>query len=152
MTNNLQPLDILITSKSTIKESMPKNILFFIIGAYLLTTSIYKYISAGSTKYLLTSILLGIAALVVIRFRKLIYIAKEGIVTETHTWFTHHRELLEWKDVKSVTIMERNGALVVFAEKDTFGWKARFEKSQHDELRSILSKYLKDKEIKEIRV
>lgn len=86
--------------------------------------------------------LVACMAFFVIGYRKLIYVSQDGMVKETHTWLSHHRELLKWSEVKYITIMYKVGHAMVFLERDALGWKVLFTKEQIPELREIFKKYL----------
>lgn len=89
-------------------------------------------------------------AFVVVGYRKLIYVSRGGVVRETSTWLTRHRELLEWGEVRFITIMYRGNSAMVFLERDSLGWKALFEKDQIPQLKKLFQEYMPEVEINEI--
>ena len=84
---------------------------------------------------------LGCCSVVVIKYEKLIYVSPLGFVKETHTWVSHHRELLPWNEVKYVTLTTRGSRLMALIEKDEIGWKLFFKKDDLPELKEILKKH-----------
>lgn len=89
-------------------------------------------------------------AFFVVGYRKLVYVSRGGVVRETSTWLTHHRELLEWSEVRFVTIMYRGNSAMVFLERDSLGWKLLFEKDQIPQLKIFFQEYMPEVEINEI--
>lgn len=89
-------------------------------------------------------------AFFVIGYRKLVYVSRGGMVRETNTWLTHHRELLEWSKVQFVTIMYRGNSAMVFLERDTLGWKVLFQKDQIPQLKKLFQEYMPQVEINEM--
>lgn len=154
MKNNLPELKEIIRSKSSKEESLWKNALFLGIAAYLITKTVTDFMKDGYSPSLFTCAFMAAAAILVFRFRKIIYISDIGIVNDTHTWFSHIRDVLEWKDIKSALILHREGRITLMLEKtgDSMGWKAHFEEKQIHEIRKILKKNLEGKEVKEMSV
>ena len=72
------------------------------------------------------------------------------MVKETHTWVTHHRELLKWEEIKFITIMKKRKQTLVFLEKDTLGWKLLFDNDQVSDLKNLFAKYAPDIEINDM--
>lgn len=89
-------------------------------------------------------------AFFVVGYRKLVYVSRGGVVRETSTWLTHHRELLEWSGVRFVTIMYRGNSAMVFLERDSMGWKLLFEKDQIPQLKKLFQEHMPEVEIDEI--
>lgn len=96
------------------------------------------------------NLLIGCMAFFVIKYQKLIYVSPLGMVRETHTWLTSHRELLRWDEVKFITIMYRGASAIVFLERDAMGWKVLFGKEQIPALKELFEEYLPDAEVNEI--
>ena len=78
----------------------------------------------------------------------LLYCAR--IFKETHTWVTHHRELLKWEEIKFITIMKKRKQTLVFLEKDTLGWKLLFDNDQVADLKDMFAEYAPDIEINDM--
>lgn len=96
------------------------------------------------------NLLVGLMAFFVVGYRKLIYVSRGGVVRETSTWLTRHRELLEWSEVRFVTIIYRGNSAMVFLERDSLGWKALFEKDQIPQLKKLFQEYMPEVEINEM--
>jgi hypothetical protein len=72
------------------------------------------------------------------------------MVKETHTWITHHREVLKWEEIQFITLMNRKSETMVFLERDVLGWKVLFERDQMVDLKKIFRNYIPDIEINEM--
>jgi hypothetical protein len=138
----LLPLEKLLVSKSGYATSICKSITFALIAVYGFGTAAWMYFMRGNTEHLASNLLIGCVAVFVINYRKLVYVAPEGMVRDTHTWFVSYRELLKWNDVKSVGIMYKGSEAMVFLEQDILGGKYMFERAQVGELKKLLKKYL----------
>ena len=77
----------------------------------------------------------------VIKYEKRIYVSPLGFVKETHTWVSHHRELLPWREVKYVTLTTKGNRMLALIEKDAIGWKLFFAKDDLARLKEILKQY-----------
>ena len=128
MAEKLAPLESLLVSASGREAGKWKSITFAMIAVYLLLTA-------------LLNLFLGCCSVVVIKYEKLIYVSPLGFVKETHTWVSHHRELLPWNEVKYVTLTTRGSRLMALIEKDEIGWKLFFKKDDLPELKEILKKH-----------
>ncbi len=127
-----------------------KTATFAAIGVYLIGGTLWRYYSLGITDKALPNIILGVASFFVLKYQKLVYLSPIGMVKETHTWITHHREVMKWKEIKFITLMHKKGETMVFLERDSLGWKVLFERDQVNDLKRILKQYIPDIEINEI--
>ena len=127
-----------------------KTATFAAIGVYLLGSTFWRYYSLGITDKVLPNIILGFASFFALRYRKLVYVSPIGMVRETHTWITHHREVLKWEEIQFSTLMNRKSETMVFLERDVLGWKVLFERDQVEDLKRIFKQYIPDIEINEI--
>lgn len=150
MSEKLPELEKLLVSKSRRSTGYLTSLTFVLIGIYILGTAFWRYYSLGDTKNLVPNLILGCAAFFVVRYQKLNYISPIGPVRETHTWLTHHREVLKWDDIQFITIMHKGSETMLYFEKDVTGWKVLFETSQTDELKAIFKKYIPNMEINEM--
>lgn len=115
--------------------------MFAIIAVYLFATGIWQLRTGGVDSRALINLLLGCCSIVVMKYVKRIYISPEGIVKETHTWITHHREILPWSDIKHLTLMSKGDRLIAFVEKDTLGQKIFFERKDIPLIKEIFRTY-----------
>lgn len=127
-----------------------KTATFAAIGVYLLGITFWRYYSLGITDKVLPNIILGFASFFALRYRKLVYVSPIGMVKETHTWITHHREVLKWEEIQFITLMNRKSETMVFLERDVLGWKVLFERDQMVDLKKIFRNYIPDIEINEM--
>ncbi|MDO5115558.1 MAG: hypothetical protein Q4D58_05620 [Synergistaceae bacterium] len=137
----LEPLESLLVSKSGKESQRWKSVAFVLIAAYLFTTAGWQLRHDGVTQKALLNLLLGACSLVVIKYEKRVYVSPQGFVKETHTWFSHHRELLPWSEIRHVTLMIKGGTLIAFLEKDSLGWKLLFDRNEMAALDGIVKKY-----------
>ena len=130
MQGKLLELENLLVSRSGRTTSNYKTATFAAIGIYLIGGTLWRYYSQGVTEKILPNIILGFASFFALNYRKLVYLSPIGMVKETHTWITHHRE--------------------VFLERDTLGWKVLFERDQVSDLKKFFKQYIPDIEINEM--
>lgn len=127
-----------------------KTATFAAIGVYLIGGTLWKYYSLGIADKVLPNLILGFASFFVLKYQKLVYVSPVGMVKETHTWITHHREVMKWEEVKFITLMHKKDQTMVFLERDNLGWKVLFQRDQVNDLRRIFKQYIPDIEINEI--
>ena len=150
MQGKLQELENLLVSRSGRTTSNYKTATFAAIGIYLIGGTLWRYYSQGVTEKILPNIILGFASFFALNYRKLVYLSPIGMVKETHTWITHHREVMKWEDIKFITLMHKGGETMVFLERDTLGWKVLFERDQVSDLKKFFKQYIPDIEINEM--
>jgi hypothetical protein len=146
----LPELENLLVSRSGRTTSNYKTATFAAIGIYLIGGTLWRYYSQGVTEKILPNIILGFASFFALNYRKLVYLSPIGMVKETHTWITHHREVMKWEDIKFITLMHKGGETMVFLERDTLGWKVLFKCDQVNDLKKIFKQYIPDIEINEM--
>ena len=150
MQGKLPELENLLVSRSGRTTSNYKTATFAAIGIYLIGGTLWRYYSQGVTEKILPNIILGFASFFALNYRKLVYLSPIGMVKETHTWITNHREVMKWEDIKFITLMHKGGETMVFLERDTLGWKVLFERDQVSDLKKFFKQYIPDIEINEI--
>lgn len=126
--NTLEPIEVILLSPSGREAGLWKSITFVIIAAYLLATGIWMINQTGLTQRAIVNIALGLCSIVVTKYEKKIYLSPVGFVKETHTWFSHHRQILPWNEIQHVTLMSKGEKLIAFIERDTLGWKLFFDR------------------------
>jgi hypothetical protein len=146
----LPELENLLVSRSGMTASNYKTATFAAIGVYLIGGTLWKYYSLGIADKVLPNIILGFASFFVLKYQKLVYVSPIGVVKETHTWITHHREVMKWEEVNFITLMHKKGETMVFLERDNLGWKVLFQRDQVNDLKKIFKQYIPDIEINEI--
>ncbi len=151
MSQKLVPLQRLVVSKTGSVNSNFKTFTFAAIGVYLIGLTAWKYFSAGITDGMLPNLIIGASAFFVLKYQKIVYMSPIGMVKETHTWITHHRELLKWEDIAFITIMRKRKQTLVFLERDTLGWKLLFDNDQVDGLKELLNEYAPEIEINDMQ-
>ena len=150
MQGKLLELENLLVSRSGRTTSNYKTATFAAIGIYLIGGTLWRYYSQGVTEKILPNIILGFASFFALNYRKLVYLSPIGMVKETHTWITHHREVMKWEDIKFITLMHKGGETMVFLERDTLGWEVLFERDQVSDLKKFFKQYIPDIEINEM--
>ena len=150
MQGKLPELENLLVSRSGMTASNYKTATFAAIGVYLIGGTLWKYYSLGIADKVLPNIILGFASFFVLKYQKLVYVSPIGVVKETHTWITHHREVMKWEEVNFITLMHKKDQTMVFLERDNLGWKVLFQRDQVNDLRRIFKQYIPDIEINEI--
>ena len=150
MSQKLVPLQRLLVSKTGSANSNIKTFTFAAIGVYLLGSTLWRYYSRGITEGMLSNLIIGFASFFALKYQKIVYLSPIGMVKETHTWVTHHRELLKWEEIKFITIMKKRKQTLVFLEKDTLGWKLLFDNDQVSDLKNLFAKYAPDIEINDM--
>lgn len=140
-------LDRLLVSKSGWAVGRLKSIIFALSGLYLIAITAWRYISRGVSDGAQYTLLVGALSFIVIRYRKLVYVSNVGVVRETRTWRTAHREILPWNEVQFISIIFRGNEAMVFMERDSMGWKVLFGRDQVPALLDIFAKYIPDVEI-----
>ena len=150
MQGKLPELENLLVSRSGMTASNYKTATFAAIGVYLIGGTLWKYYSLGIADKVLPNIILGFASFFVLKYQKLVYVSPIGVVKETHTWITHHREVMQWEEVNFITLMHKKGETMVFLERDNLGWKVLFQRDQVNDLKKIFKQYIPDIEINEI--
>lgn len=85
-----------------------------------------------------------------VKYEKRIYVSPLGFVKETHTWHTHHREILPWDEVRCITLRAKNGRLMLLAERDVTGWKLFFKTEDQAKLKEIFKRYAPKVKVNEI--
>ena len=150
MQGKLPELENLLVSRSGRTTSNYKTATFAAIGIYLIGGTLWRYYSQGVTEKILPNIILGFASFFALNYLKLVYLSPIGMVKETHTWITHHREVMKWEDIKFITLMHKGGETMVFLERDTLGWKVLFERDQVSDLKKFFKQYIPDIEINEM--
>lgn len=138
----LEPLEDLLTAKSGRESSAKwKTVTFVLLAVYLLGTAGWQIWNAGFSSRAVTNLFLGVCSLVVTRFEKKMYVSPLGIVKETRTWFSHHREILRWEEIRHITLMIRGERMMAFLERDALGWKVPFLKSDMPKMDGIIKQY-----------
>lgn len=150
MKQQLEPLESLISSSSAREAGKWKSAAFAAIAAYLLLTGAWQLTKGNYGQKAWLNLFLGCCSIMVIKYEKRIYISEPGLVKETHTWFSHHRDILLWKDIRSITLQTKGDRLMLFAERDVTGWKLLFGKSDLPRLKEIIRQYAPKLKITEI--
>jgi hypothetical protein len=144
-------MERLLVSRSGKKNGFTQTAVFFMAACCFLFTAWLRWRDSANLKEAGYSLIIAAGFFIALKYEKLIYISREGFVKETHTWFTHHREILRWDEVRFITLMYRRRDLMLFAERDTLGWKVPFELSQAGEVKALLERYIPEVEVNEIR-
>ncbi len=150
MKGKLPELEKLLVSKSGRAAGKYKTAAFAAIGVYLLGGTIWRALNGSLTAKALPDVLLGFASFFAMKYEKIVYLSPEGMVKETHTWITHHREIMRWEEMAFITLMHKKSETMVFLERDFLGWKVLFDRGQADDLKKIFKRFIPDVEINEM--
>ena len=137
----LEQLECLLVSKSSRTINGWRRFTFGALAAYLAVTGVMDFMSEGFSQKTVINAFLCVCGLLVLKFEKKIYASPLGFVKDTHTWFSHHRELLPWSEVRHVTLVTKGTGLTAFIEKDVIGWKLLFERNDMAALDGLFKKY-----------
>ena len=137
----LEQLECLLESKSSRTINGWKRFTFGALAAYLAVTGVMDFMSEGFSQKTVITAFLCVCGLLVLKFEKKIYASPLGFVKDTHTWFSHHREVLPWSEVRHVTLVTKGTGLTAFIEKDVIGWKLLFERNDMAALDGLFKKY-----------
>ena len=151
MFQKLDKLDKLLVSKSGQITGNFKTATFVAIGVYLIGITLWRYYSLGITDKAVPNIIIGLGSFFALKYQKLNYVSPVGIVRETHTWVTHHREIMKWEEIKFITIMHKRSEAMLFFERDILGWKVLFDENQVDDLKRLFKKYIPDIDVNNIQ-
>lgn len=113
----------------------------------MIALTAWRYFARGVTAGAQYTLLVGVLSFFVIRYQKLVYASPAGMVKETRTWLTNHREIMRWDEVRFVSIIYRGKEAMVFLERDEFGWKTLFGRDQVPALMDIFAEYIPAVEI-----
>ena len=150
MAQQLEPLESLLASASGREAGKWKSITFAAIAVYLLCTAAWQFWSGDFGQKAWLNLLLGCCSVLVVKYEKRIYVSPLGFVKETHTWHTHHREILPWDEVRCITLRAKNGRLMLLAERDVTGWKLFFKTEDQAKIKEIFKRYAPKVKVNEI--
>ena len=137
----LEQLECLLVSKSSRTINGWRRFTFGALAAYLAVTGVMEFMNEGFSQKTVINAFLCVCGLLVLKFEKKIYASPLGFVKDTHTWFSHHREVLPWSEVRHVTLVTKGTGLTAFIEKDVIGWKLLFERNDMAALDGLFKKY-----------
>ena len=137
----LEQLECLLVSKSSRTINGWRRFTFGALAAYLAVTGVMEFMNEGFSQKIVINAFLCVCGLLVLKFEKKIYASPLGFVKDTHTWFSHHREVLPWSEVRHVTLVTKGTGLTAFIEKDVIGWKLLFERNDMAALDGLFKKY-----------
>ena len=134
-------LECLLVSKSSRTINGWRRFTFGALAAYLAVTGVMEFMNEGFSQKIAINAFLCVCGLLVLKFEKKIYASPLGFVKDTHTWFSHHREVLRWDEIRHVTLVTKGMGLTAFLEKDVVGWKLLFERNDMAALDGLFKKY-----------
>ncbi|OUO94010.1 hypothetical protein [Cloacibacillus sp. An23] len=137
----LEQLECLLKSKSSRTIDGWRRFTFGALAAYLLVTGVTEFRASGVNQKVVINAFLCICGVLVLKFEKKVYASPLGFVKDTHTWFSHHREVLRWDEIRHVTLVTKGTGLTAFLEKDVIGWKLLFERNDMAALDGLFKKY-----------
>ena len=137
----LEQLECLLVSKSSRTINGWRRFTFGALAASLAVTGVMEFMNEGFSQKIAINAFLCVCGLLVLKFEKKIYASPLGFVKDTHTWFSHHREVLRWDEIRHVTLVTKGMGLTAFLEKDVVGWKLLFERNDMAALDGLFKKY-----------
>ena len=141
----------ILVSKAGRISDIVKITVFAVAGVYLLYNSYHEFVTHGTFQAISASLLMGLLSLFAVNYRRLNYISQLGVVRETYTWFGCHRDVLDWQNIKFITLMKEKDVIKAYFEDGTQGCKVLFDNSQDKELRIKLAECAPQLEINEIQ-
>ena len=103
----LEQLECLLVSKSSRTINGWRRFTFGALAAYLAVTGVMEFMNEGFSQKIAINAFLCVCGLLVLKFEKKIYASPLGFVKDTHTWFSHHREVLRWDEIRHVTLVTK---------------------------------------------
>ena len=139
---------VLLDSK--VSETTPRSLrlCMLVCGVLLFGSSFYEMSRLEKTiRDTFPKLIIAVACTYAYGFRKKIYLAPEGIVRETQSWFSRNEDTLPWEQIRHVTLAFRRNDMLVLLEKGTMGWKVPCRREDETALRTILKEHLPNVEI-----
>lgn len=137
----LEQLECLLKSKSSRINDRWKLLTYGALAVYFAVSGAMIFMRDGFTQKVAVNAFLCLCSVAVTKFEKKIYASPIGFVKETHTWFSHHREVLSWSEIRHVTLVTKGLGLTAFLEKDITGWKLIFSRNDMAVLDGLFKKY-----------
>lgn len=134
---------------SSTSKPMPKWMLVFavVLGIFALATAYRIYAAEGLVGRVVYNLVVAVICLCGAGISKRLYLADVGVVRETHSWGRVIRNVLDWDDIRHVSIARRTKNIMVFFEVDFTGWKVMFARDQEAEVLDILGDMIPDVEV-----
>ena len=134
---------------SSTSKPLPKWMLVFavVLGVFALTAAYRVYVAEGLGGKVVYNLAVAVICLCGAGISKRLYLADVGVVRETHSWGRVIRRVLDWGDIRHVSIARRPRNIMVFFEVDFTGWKVMFAREQEAEVLDILEDMIPDVEI-----
>lgn len=123
---------------TTLGSPLPKGMksLSLVIGLVIVSSGFYQFMNGGSRA--LSYVAVGFVCLICSSFNKTFSISPDGVVREQQILGRKYPEVLQWKDVKSVSFAFRGDKLMVMFEKGLKGWRVLFHRNDEHAVRSIV--------------
>ena len=83
-------------------------------------------------------LIVGVCCAYAAGYSKRMYLADEGIVRESGSWFASRKEVLPWEEVAFVTLALKWRQIMAFFERGETGWRLLFDRDQREPLESLL--------------
>jgi hypothetical protein len=118
-----------------------------ILGVFALVTAYRAYAAGGLTGKVLYNLVVAVICICGVGISKRLYLSDIGVVRETHSWGRVIRRVLDWDDVRHVSIARRPKNIMVFFEVGFTGWKVLFARDQEAEVLDIIEDMIPDVEV-----
>jgi hypothetical protein len=118
-----------------------------VLGLFALVTACRVYSAEGLTGKVVYNLVVAVICICGVGISKRLYLSDVGIVRETHSWGRVIRRVLDWDDVRHVSIARRPKNIMVFFEVGFTGWKVLFARDQEAEVLDIIDDMIPDVEV-----
>ena len=118
-----------------------------VLGLFALVTAYRVYAAEGLVPKVAYNLVVAVICICGAGIGKRLYLSDVGVVRETHSWGRVIRRVLDWDDIRHVSVARRPKNIMVFFEVDFTGWKVMFARDQEAEVLDILGDMIPDVEV-----
>lgn len=122
-----------------------------VVVSFIALTAAYKtYAADGLTAKVVYNLVVGVICLYGSRISRRLYLSDIGIVREVHSWGRVVRRVLDWDDIRHISVSYRAKQVMYFFEVGDTGWKVPFDRVHDREVREIIADVLPNVEIEKL--
>ncbi len=123
---------------TTLGSPLPKGMksLSLVIGLIITSSGIYQFLHGSNGAF--TYIVVGFICIACCSYNKIFSVSSEGVIREQRILGRAYREVLPWREVKSVSFAFRGNKLMALFEKGLKGWRVLFSRDAENHLRNII--------------
>lgn len=141
-----------VLCESAASKPMPwwMSVLAILFGIIFLHAAYKDIVSGKFEAELAYNLFIGFVCVCGARINRKVYLSDIGIIRELDCWGRVTRRIVQWDDIRHVTLAFRRGRLMAFFEIDTTGLKILFSAAQGSDVRDILDEYIPDVEVTDL--